>query len=43
MCVLAPYTSEEDDDDVNPREKKQVCVAMTPAAHAPSFVRRRRR
>jgi len=33
-CVLAPYTSEEDDDDVNPREKKQVrCDA---AAHAPS-------
>jgi len=24
LFVLAPYTSEEDDDDVNPREKKQV-------------------
>ena len=24
VCMLAPYTSEEDDDEVNPRDKKQV-------------------
>jgi len=36
VCVLAPDTSEEEDDDVNPREKKQVGRCAAAAAHARS-------
>jgi len=41
LCVLAPYTSEEEDDDVNPREKKQVgwrisAAVAVAASYAPS-------
>lgn len=37
VCVSAPYTSEEDEDDVNPREKKQVgrhAAVAAAVAHA---------
>ena len=46
VCVVAPYTSEEEEDDVNPREKKQVGRRRDVAADVTNdviyFSRRRR-